>query len=559
MRLVRRRIAQAFARAEHHRRSIAKRTLAALAAAFLLSPVLLALPAQAVAVTPFLGSAVNFAAVAATTITNTGNTVVTGDIGVSPGTAITGFPPGTVVGGPTHIHSNDGPAASAHADAHTAFVQASGESCDFTLSIGDLGGQTLLPGVYCFTSSGIGLTGTLTLNAGGNPTAAWLFKIGTTLTTASNSAVVLVGGAPPCNNNNITWEVGSSATLGSGTSFVGNILASASITLNTSARSSGGLYADTGAVTMDTNTVGTCNGAGGGGGLPGHPTIATTPSGSVPAGGTVSDSATLTGGASPSGIVTFKLFSPGDTTCSGTPFATKTGTLSGGTASSGPVTVGAAGTYNWVAAYSGDGNNSPVSSPCGSERVVVTSQTLTGRAFGLSASATLLGHAYFTVPPTPDTGEISTTSSSTTSTPCVAQIAGLVTAHVLCANVTTVAFPGKSTASASVADATVILAPAPTITLRAVQSTSTTTCGGSTGTTTIAYLKVGNTVVVTTNIAPNTHLTVEGVSLVLNEQIPFSTPDKGLTVNAIHVSVNLSGVVADVIVASSKSDIGYCP
>ena len=558
MRPLRRRIAQAFARAEHHRRSVAKRTLAALATAFLLSPVLLALPAEAVAVTPFLGSAVNFAAVAATTITNTGNTVVTGDIGVSPGSAITGFPPGIVNG---TIHAADGPAATAHADAHTAFVQASGEPCDFTLSIADLGGQTLPPGVYCFTSSGIGLTGTLTLNAGGNPTAAWLFKIGTTLTTASNSAVVLVGGATPCNNNNITWEVGSSATLGSGTSFVGNILASASITLNTSASSSGGLYADTGAVTMDTNMVSTCNGAGGGGGgLPGHPTIATTPSGSVPAGGTVSDSATLTGGASPSGIVTFKLFSPGDTTCSGTPFATKTGTLSGGTASSGPVTVGAAGTYNWVAAYSGDGNNSPVSSPCGSEQVVVTGQTLTGRAFGLSARATLLGIPLINVGPIPDTGFISTTSSSTTTTPCVATLTGPVTAHVLCANVTTVAFPAKSTASASVADATISIPTLPTVTLRTVNSTSTTTCAGSTGTTTIAYLKVGNTVVVTANVAPNTHVTVDGVNLVLNEQIPVGGPDKGLTVNAIHLTVNVLGLAkTDVIVASSESDIGNCP
>jgi hypothetical protein len=141
----------------------------------------------------------------------------------------------------------------------------------------------------------------------------------------------------------------------------------------------------------------------------------------------------------------------------------------------------------------------------------------------------------------------------------VAQIAGLVTAHVLCANVTTVAFPGKSTASASVADATVVLSPAPTITLQAVRSTSTTTCAGSTGTTTIAFLKVGNTVVSTANVAPNTHLTVEGVALVLNEQIPFSTPDKGLTVNAIHATVNLKDVKADVIVASSKSDIGHCP
>jgi hypothetical protein len=336
---------------------------------------------------------------------------------------------------------------------------------------------------------------------------------------------------------------------------VGNILASASITLNSTASSTGGLYADTGAVTMDTNMVSTCGGAGGKGG----PTIATTPSGSVPAGGTVSDSATVTGGASPSGNVTFKLYGPGDTTCSGTPFATKTGTLSGGMASSGPVTVGAAGTYNWTAAYSGDANNRPVSSPCGSEKVVVSSQTLTGRAYGLSANATLFGTAYISVAPIPDTGAISTTSSSTTSTPCVAQIAGLVTAHVLCANVTTVAFPGKSTASASVADATVVLSPAPTITLQAVRSTSTTTCAGSTGTTTIAFLKVGNTVVSTANVAPNTHLTVEGVALVLNEQIRFSTPDKGLTVNAIHATVNLKDVKADVIVASSKSDIGHCP
>src|SRR5882672_792661 len=419
MNMLRGPVAHVLAIVHVHHRSIARRTLAALAAAFLLSPVLLALPARAAAVTPPLGSAANFAVVAATTVTNTGPTVVTGDIGVSPGTAVVGFPPGMVNG---TIHAADGPAGTAHADAHTAFVQAAGEPCDFTLSIADLGGQTLLPGVYCFTSTTVGLTGTLTLNANGNPTAAWLFKIGSTLITASNSAVVLINGATPCNNNNITWEVGSSATLGTGTSFVGNILASASITLNSTASSTGGLYADTGAVTMDTNMVSTCGGAGGKGG----PTIATTPSGSVPAGGTVSDSATVTGGASPSGNVTFKLYGPGDTTCSGTPFATKTGTLSGGMASSGPVTVGAAGTYNWTAAYSGDANNRPVSSPCGSEKVVVSSQTLTGRAYGLSANATLLGITLVNVLPTPDTGHISTTLSSTTSTPCVATLAGLV-------------------------------------------------------------------------------------------------------------------------------------
>jgi hypothetical protein len=553
MKLLRRRIGQAFAIAQHHRRIIAKRSLGALTAALLLLPVLLALPAQAVAVTPPLGAAASFAVVAATTVTNTGPTVVTGDIGVSPGTAVVGFPPGMVNG---TIHAADGPASAASAAVLTAYNQAAGEPCDTTLTVADLGGQTLLPGVYCFSSTTVGLTGTLTLNAAGNPNAAWLFKIGSTLITASNSAVVLIGGATPCNNNNITWQVGSSATLGTGTSFVGNILASASITLNSTASSTGGLYAHTGAVTMDTNTVSTCAGAGGKGG----PTIATTPSGSVPAGGTVSDSAKVTGGASPSGSVTFKLFGPGDTTCS-TPIATKTATLSGGNASSGPVTVGAAGTYNWTATYSGDANNRPVTSPCGSEKVVVTSQTLTGRAYGLSARASLASPSVdVNVPPTPDTGNISTTSSSSTTTPCLATLSGAVSAHALCANVTTIAFPGKSTASASVADATISIPTIPTITMRVVKSTSTTTCAGSTGTTTIDFLKVGNTVVATTNVAPNTHLTVEGVGLVLNEQIPFSTPDKGLTVNAIHLTVNAPNLAkTDVIVASSKSDIGNCP
>jgi hypothetical protein len=215
-----------------------------------------------------------------------------------------------------------------------------------------------------------------------------------------------------------------------------------------------------------------------------------------------------------------------------------------------------------VATYNGDANNRPVSSPCGSEKVVVSSQTLTGRAYGLSASADLAGVVLVNVAPTPDTGHISTTSSSSTSTPCVAQIIGIVTAHVLCANVTTVAFPGKSTASASVADATVVgITGVPTITMRVVKSTSTTTCAGSSGTTTIEFLQVGSTVVATTNVAPNTHLTVEGVALVLNEQIPFSTPDKGLTVNAVHATVNAASGVAqtNLIVASSESDIGNCP
>ncbi len=471
--------------------------------------VLVPVAAQAVAVSPPLGAAANFAVLGATTVTNTGPSVVTGDLGVSPGMSVVGFPPGTVTG---TVHAGDPAATQAQSDVATAFGFAAGESCDANLSGQDLGGMTLPPGVYCFASSAQ-LTGTLHLDAQTNPNAAWLFKVTSSLTTASNAAVVLVNGVTPCNNNNVTWQVGSSATVGTATSFVGNILANTSITFNAGASTTGSLYAHTGAVTLDTNNVSTCTAAGG----KASPTLTTTPSGSVPAGGSISDTAQVIGGAAPTGSVTFTLYGPGDTTCT-TPIATRTSPLSGSTASSGPVTAGGAGTYQWVATYTGDALNSPATSPCGREPVVVTAQTLTGRAYGLTATATLLGLPLLTVPPTPDTGFVSTTSSSTTSTPCVATLSGAVSAHALCANVTTVTYPGRATATASVADATVAILTIPTITTRLIQSSSTTTCAGSTGTTTIDYLKVGTTVVIAqgTQIAPNTGITVGVVSLVLN-------------------------------------------
>jgi hypothetical protein len=291
------------------------------------------------------------------------------------------------------------------------------------------------------------------------------------------------------------------------------------------------------------------------------PSIATTPSASVPAGGVVSDSAKVSAGYQPSGSVSFSLYGPGDTSCS-TPLATRTGNLSGANASSGNVTVGAAGTYNWVATYSGDGNNTTVFSPCGSEPVVVTSQQLTGRAYALSASANLLlGVSLINVGPLPDTGSISTTSSSTTPTPCVATIGGLLSASALCANVTTTAFPGQSTASASVASLGLNLLGIPVVKIATIQTTSSTSCSGSSGTTTIAFLQVGNTVVISkpTKIAPNTTLNLGVIKLVLNEQIPVTGSDKGLTVNGLHLTVNALGLAAvNVIAASSESDIGNC-
>ncbi|HEX3874929.1 MAG TPA: choice-of-anchor P family protein [Solirubrobacteraceae bacterium] len=360
--------------------------------------------------------------------------------------------------------------------------------------------------------------------------------------------------------HNITWLIGSSATVGSGSGFLGNIIANTSITMATGANTTGSLFAHTGAVTMDTNKVSTCSGAT----IPPPPPVAisTTPSPSAPSGATISDSATVSGGLSPTGIVTFKLFGPGDVTCSATPVSTTTGTLVAQTTTSGNVTAGPAGTYRWVATYGGDANNAAVTSPCGSELVVVTApHTLTGRAYGLTATASLLGIPLINIPPTPDTGAISTTTSSTTTTPCRAALSLIVTADVLCANVTTLAGPGESTASASVADASVPILGIPTIAVGAVQSTSMTTCTGSAGTTTIASLTVGGIVVIAspTKIPPNTRISVAGITLILNEQIPVTGPDTGLTVNAVHVAISGLGLVtANVVIASSESDIGGC-
>jgi hypothetical protein len=195
-----------------------------------------------------LGAASSFGALASSTVTNIGFTNINGDVGVSPGTAITGFPPGAITGA---FHSNDLAAQAAQTALTAAFIAGNALPGGTVIS-GDIGGQTLNAGIYTAASS-IGITGTLTLDAQGNPNASWVFQIGSTLTTAAgNSTVVIINGGVPAN---VFWLVGSSATLGTGTTFRGNILAQVSITATTGANVTGRLLAQTGAVTMDDNQI----------------------------------------------------------------------------------------------------------------------------------------------------------------------------------------------------------------------------------------------------------------------------------------------------------------
>jgi Ice-binding-like len=229
-----------------------------------------ALSAYAGAINVDLGTADPFAVLGGSAVTNTGATIVNGDLGVWPGTAITGFPPGMVTGGT--IHASDAVAKQAQLDLITAYNFAAGEACGNVLTGQDLGGLTLTSGVYCFASSAQ-LTGKLTLNAQGNSNAVFVFQIGSTLTTASSSSVVFTNGGQ---GDSVFWQVGSSATLGTTTAFAGNVLALTSITLTTNASiGCGRALARNGAVTMDTNNVSidtagcettTAGGGGGGGG-----------------------------------------------------------------------------------------------------------------------------------------------------------------------------------------------------------------------------------------------------------------------------------------------------
>ncbi|MFY9560525.1 MAG: ice-binding family protein [Terriglobales bacterium] len=200
-----------------------------------------------------LGSACSFGILAGSTVTNSGPTHVTGDVGVWPGSAITGFGPGggTITG---TFHAGDAVAQTAQGDLTVAYNFAAGAAGGAVLTA-DIGGQTLAPGVYKTTSAqpSLGITGNLTLDGGGDPNAVWIFQIVSTLTTAAtNSNVILTNGATA---QNVFWQVGSSATLGTTTTFAGTIMAQASISLDTGAILNGRALARTGAVTLLSNPV----------------------------------------------------------------------------------------------------------------------------------------------------------------------------------------------------------------------------------------------------------------------------------------------------------------
>ena len=267
-------------RSAHRRPHVAgrkRRAISGLAAVAVLlaSSALLAAPMALSAQAPVgLGTARNFAVLAGSTVTNTGPSVISGSVGLAPGSAITGFPPGIVLAGTMQVAN--GVALQAKNDLVTGYNDAAGRSSTATVS-GDLAGRTLTPGVYTSASS-LGLSGQLTLDAQGDPNAVFIFQAGSSLIVGSGSQVNLIGGAQACN---VYWQVGSSATIGTGSTFVGNIMALTSITMTTAATLQGSALARNGAVTLDTNTItmATCAAPTGGGTTPG---TTTTPTGSAP-------------------------------------------------------------------------------------------------------------------------------------------------------------------------------------------------------------------------------------------------------------------------------------
>lgn len=192
-----------------------------------------------------LGTASTYGILAGSTVTCVTGGTINADVGVSPGSTLTGFPPCTISG---TRHLADAPAAKAQNDLTTAYNALAGLACGTTVTPADVGGRTLAPGVYCVASS-LAVTGTVTLDGQGDPNALFVFQMGSTLTTATTASVTLIGGAQA---KNVYWQVGSSATLGTGTTFRGTIVALTTITLNDNVTMTGRALARNGAVSLGT-------------------------------------------------------------------------------------------------------------------------------------------------------------------------------------------------------------------------------------------------------------------------------------------------------------------
>lgn len=196
-----------------------------------------------------LRSAATFAVLSGSTVTSTGQTRIRGDLGISAGTALTGFPPATLDG---TLHLADPIAAQAQLDLTSAYNDAAARSTAPITVAGNLGGMTLPPGLYRSASSLAISSGTLTLDGGGDRDAVWIFQMASTFTMTSGRQIILAGGARA---TNIYWQVGTSATLGSNSTFAGNILSDQSITVETGARVDGRVLTRIGAVTLDSNII----------------------------------------------------------------------------------------------------------------------------------------------------------------------------------------------------------------------------------------------------------------------------------------------------------------
>ena len=304
---------------------------------------------SAAGTSPTVNVAGSFSVIAATTVTNVPTSSISGSVGVYPGSTNPGLTAAQVGG---TIYLADAQALAAKSDAQAAYTNLNGQlPCDHNYSgVQDLTSLSPLgPGIYC-TSGSFTLTGNLTLSGSG----VWIFKSASTIITSPDSTVT---GGDPCN---VWWTAVSSVTLDLRTHFIGTVIASTSITMNTGTILNGRVWALTGQVSMDSNTITGPNCSAG------TPTTTTTASGPVTLGGNITDTAHLVGGSGTlSGAITFDVFAPGDTTCA-TPLTalTPVTVTGGGDYRSGNFATVTLGSYRWKAHYSGDPNNTNVNTAC---------------------------------------------------------------------------------------------------------------------------------------------------------------------------------------------------